>query len=50
MDNKVSIERINKILDFAKCWVDDTVDLIHDGYTEDEVIEAVKKIFKEKGK
>ena len=43
-------ERIDKILTFAKCWVDDTVDLIHDGYTEDEVIIAVKLLFKEEGK
>lgn len=50
MDNNISKQRVNKILDFTKCWVDDTVDLIHDGYTEDEVIEAVKTLFKEEGK
>jgi len=50
MDNKVSIERVNKILDFKLSWVDDTVDLMHDGYTEDEIIEAVKILFKEEGK
>ena len=50
MDINISEQRVNQILTFAKCWVDDTVDLIRDGYTEDEIIEAVKKLFKEEGK
>lgn len=50
MDNNISEQRANQILAFAKCWVDDTVDLIYDGYNEDEIIEAVKRIFKEEGK
>jgi len=50
MDNEVNIERVNKILNFAICWADDTVDLIRNGYTEDEIIEAVKTLFKEEGK
>ena len=50
MDNNISKQRVDQILASAKCWVDDTVDLIRDGYTEDEVIEAVKTLFKEESK
>ena len=50
MDNKVSEQRVDQILAFAQCWVDDTVDIINAGYTEDEVIEAVKTLFREEGK
>ena len=49
MDNNIVEKIANRILNSRHSWVDDTVDLIRDGYTEDEIIEAVKALFKEEG-